>query len=54
MDCFRIVTTNSNKYGEDHIKNGKFGGTKWRNITVQEMLHFYGVMLWISIEPRNL
>ena len=54
MDYFRRVTTNSNKYGQDHLKNVKFGGTKWINITVQDIINLYGVMLWISIEPRNL
>ena len=28
-----------NTYGQDHIKNGNFGGTKCRNITVKYMLH---------------
>ena len=28
MDYFRRVTTNSNNYGQDHLKNVKFGGVK--------------------------
>ena len=54
MEYFIIVTTNSNKYGQDNIKNGNFGETKWINITVQDMLNFYIVMLWISIDPLNI
>ena len=54
MDYFRRVTTNSNKYGQDHLKNVKFGGTKWINITVQDIINLYGVMLWIYIKPRHL
>ena len=48
------MTKNSNKYGRDHINNEKFGGINWKNITVQEIFHFYGVMIWISIEPRHI
>ena len=33
---------------------GKFGGIKWENITVQEMVLFCGVMLRVSIEPCHL
>ena len=54
MDYFRRMTKNSNKYVQYHLKNRKFGVMKCRNITVQEMLHFYGVMIWISIEPWHL
>ena len=54
IDYFRRVTTNSDKYGWYHLKNGKFGGMKWINIPVQGMIYLYGVMLIISIEPRNL
>ena len=31
----------SNNYGQDYIKNGKFGAIKWINITEQDMLHLY-------------
>ena len=54
MDYFRRMTKNSNKYVQYHLKNRKFGVMKCRNITVQEMLHFYGVMIWISIKPCYL
>eukprot|EP00957_Ditylum_brightwellii_P079730 6061761-Ditylum_brightwellii.AAC.1 len=32
----------------------KCGGQKWRNITMQEMVRFYGILLCMSIEPRHL
>ena len=54
MNYFIRVNKNSNKYGQDHLKNRKFGGMKWINITVPDMLHFYVVMLQVSIEPRHL
>ena len=54
MEYFRRVAKSSNKYGRDHLKNGKYGGMKWININIQEMLHLYGAILWISIEPWNL
>ena len=50
MDYFRIMTNNSNKFAQYHLKNGKFGVMKWKNITVKETIHLYGVMIWISIE----
>ena len=53
MDYFRRVTTNSNKYGQDHLKNVKFGGVKRININVQEMIHFYVLMIWTSIETQH-
>ena len=51
MEYFRRVIKNSNKYGQDHLKNGSFGGMKWINITVQNMLHLYGVMIRVFIVP---
>ena len=54
MEYFSIVTRNLNKYVRYHLNNVKFGTMKWINITVQDMFHLYGVMLWISIEPWNL
>ena len=54
MDSFRRVTINSNKFEQDNLKNGKFGGMKCRNITVTEIICFYGVMIRIYIDPRHL
>ena len=39
MKYFRRVTTNSNKYGRDRLNIRNFGGMKWININVQEMIH---------------
>ena len=33
---------------------GKFGEIKWKDITVQEMFRFYGVMLCVIIEPSHI
>ena len=54
MDYFRRLITSSKKYGQYHLNNGKFGEMKWRNITVQEMLNFYGIMLCLSFEPYHI
>ena len=54
MVYFIRVTTNSNKYGWYHFKNGKFGGMNWINSTVQVILNFYVVMLQIFVDPWNL
>ena len=54
MDYFIRVTKSSNKYGQDRLKNENFGGMKWKNITVQDIIHFYGVMLRMSIYTWHL
>ena len=33
---------------------GNFGGIIWKNITVQEMVRFYGVMIRMIIDPCHL
>ena len=54
LDVFRRMTAQSNKYARAKMRNGKFGGLKWTNITLQEMIRFFGIMLRMSIEPRHL
>eukprot|EP00957_Ditylum_brightwellii_P064837 4918788-Ditylum_brightwellii.AAC.2 len=49
------ITANSNKYAKERMGvYKKFGGQKWTNITVQEMVRFYGILLRISIESHHL
>ena len=48
------VTVQSNKFSWLCSVGGKFGGIKWKNVTVQYMVLFYGVILCISIEPLRL
>ena len=51
LECFFWVIAQSNK--SDWLRSvlAKFGGIKWKNITVQDMVRFYGVMLHMSIDP---
>ena len=52
-EYFRRVTAQSKK-SHLHSVLGNSGGLKWKNITVQEMVRLYGVMLHIIIEPRHI
>ena len=54
LEYFRQVTKQSKQFSQLHSVLGKFGGLKWKNITVQYMVRFYGVMLSMSIDPRHL
>ncbi len=36
----------------DH--RGYFGGSKWENISTQEMIHWHGVILKMSIDNRKI
>ena len=54
IDYFRRLAKTVNKYGRYHLKNGNFGEKMCRNITVKEVLHFYGVLLQIYTESRHL
>ena len=33
---------------------GIFGGSNWVNITVQEKIHFHGIVLKMSVDNREL
>ena len=35
-------------------EDGEFGGSKWSNISVQEMIRFHGMILKMSIDDREL
>ena len=54
LEYFCWVTAHSNKSSQLCSVAGKFGGIKWKNITVQEMVRLYLVMICTSIEPRHL
>ncbi len=45
ISYFYRSTANSNKFARGKVVAGKFGGTQWKNIKVEEMVHFYGIML---------
>ncbi len=34
--------------------SGKFGGSPWSNISVQEMIQFHGMVLKMSVDHREL
>ena len=47
----------SNKYARRIMKERNttlFLGHKWSNISVEEMVHFFGILLRISLEPRKM
>ena len=47
----------SNKYARKAMKDWNtilFLGHKWNNISVEEMVHFFGILLRISLEPRKM
>ena len=52
-EYFRRVTAQSKK---SHLRSvlGNFGGLKWGNITVQEMVRLYGVIIHMSIYTHHL
>ena len=54
---FQRLTSQSNKYARMQMKERNsllFIGHKWKNITVPEMIRFFGIMLRISLEPRKM
>ena len=56
-DFFVRLCCESNKYARKVMKERNtslFLGHKWNNISVTEMIHFFGIMLRISLEPRKM
>ena len=54
---FLPVCGESNKHAKKIMKQRNttlFLGHKWRNISVEEMVHFFGILLRISLEPRKM
>ena len=54
---FLRVAGESNKYARKIMKERNttlFLGHKWSNISVEEMVHFFGILLRISLEPRKM
>ena len=48
----RITTIKLLRIAEQHLT--LFSGHKWKNITVGEMIRFFGTMLYIFLEQRNI
>ena len=54
---FVRICAESNRYARRIMRQRNtslFLGHKWDNITVKEMIHFFGIMLRISLEPRKM
>ena len=55
---FKRLTANSNEYAKKKksTMDGRyfFAGSAWKNITVEEMLRFHGMVLKMSIDDRKL
>lgn len=52
---FKRLAANSNQYARLHMTpDGKFAGRTWRNISLEEMVRFHGVILKMSIDNRSL
>ena len=54
LTFLKRLTANANQYARANLVNDKFGGYKWRNITLTEMVNFKGVILKMSVDDRNL
>ena len=54
---FVRLCAESNRYARIVMRQRNtsvFLGHKWSNVTVEEMIHFFGIMLRISLEPRKM
>ena len=57
IEFFRRLVANSNKYARNDMQSRNstlYLGHKWENISVSEMIRFFGIMLRISLEPRKM
>ena len=52
LTFLKRLTANANQYARANLVNDKFGGYKWRNITLTEMVQFKGVILKMSVDDR--
>ena len=56
-DFFKRLASQSNKYARETMRSRNtsiYLGHKWENITVGEMVRFFGILLRISMEPRKM
>jgi hypothetical protein len=57
QDWFQRLASQSNKFARKNMMERNstlYLGHKWKNITVPEMVRFFGIMLRISLEPRKM
>jgi hypothetical protein len=54
-DFFKQITANSNEHARLNMSNeGVFAGKDWTNVTVEEFVHFLGILLKMSVDNREL
>ena len=53
---FRHITANFNQYECDHMDKTilYFGDPKWNNVQIDEMIHFFGMVLKMSNDVRRI
>ena len=52
---FKRLTANSNQFARQHMNvEGNYTVSQWSNISVQEMIHFFGLILKMSVDDRQL
>jgi hypothetical protein len=55
FDFLKLLTANSNEYGRQHMNDsGCFGGFSCSSIIVQEIIQFFGMVMKISVDNRQL
>ena len=56
-DFFKRLATQSSKYACNIMQSrnsNRYIGHQWKNITTEEMISFFGILLRISLEPRKM
>ena len=56
IQFFRCIAAKSNQYACEHMDQTMlcFGGSKCNNIQLEEMIHFFGMVLKMSINDRRV
>ncbi len=53
-ELIKRITANSNAYASKNLKGSNFAGSFWHPISVEEMYHFLGIILKMSIDNRQV
>ena len=53
-ELVKRITMNSNNYVRERLVGNKFYGSDWKNITVEEMFHTFGMILKMSLVSIRL
>ena len=56
IEFFHQITANSNEYARKNANpnTSHFDGSPWKNINLKEMIHFFGMVLKMSIDDHKL